>query len=166
MPVLKNPKHEQFAKHIVNGLKQVDAYEAAGYPRSPSSASQLENKPEVQDRIQELVSEQQARAGEIEDDIDNLPDELTRDWLVKTLMKNVQLAQKVGQIAPANKAVEMLAELIGYSFKKPGAALPKEGDEPGKDETADVNIDKMSDGMGKLGAILAEREQRASEAKE
>lgn len=159
MPALKNPKHEKFASAIVDGMKQVDAYEVAGYPRSPSAASQLANKTEVQVRIQELVSEKQARATEIGDDLDNLPNELTREWLVTTLMKNVQLAQKVGQIAPANKAVEMLAELIGYSFKKPGGAVKPDDEKTADDGNFDIN--KMSEGIGQLGNILAKREAAA-----
>lgn len=159
MPALKNPKHEKFAQAIVDGLKQGDAYEVAGYPRSPSAASQLANKSEVQVRVQELISEKQAHASEIGDDLDNLPGELTREWLVLTLMKNVQLAQKVGQIAPANKAVEMLAELIGYSFKKPGGAIKPDDEKPSDESGFDMN--KMSEGIGNLGEMLAKREAAA-----
>lgn len=159
--MLANPKHEKFAQGIADGLKQVDAYEVAGYPRSPSAASQLARSADVQVRIQELISEKQAMADEIGDDIDNLPNELTRDWLVKTLMKNVKLAQNVGQIAPANKAVEMLAELIGLSFKKPGQAV-KQDSTSEADERPELDLNKMAEGMGQLGAILEAKEARAA----
>lgn len=157
MPVLANPKHEAFAKALADGLKMVDAYEMAGYTRSPSAASQLNNKPEVQQRISELISEKRARSEEFDDDLDNLPSELSREWLIKTLMKNVSIAQKNGQIAPSNKAVEMLAELIGYSFKKP-AQNPTAEDEAAKNndkEHADnLDMDRIGNAMAQLGKLL------------
>ena len=150
MPVLANPKYEQFVIGMVDGLKTIDAYEIAGYARSPSAASQLRAKPEIQQRMQELIAERQATREDEGDDLDNLPSELNRDWLIRTLMKNVALAQKAQQIAPANKAVEMLAELIGYSFKKPGGpAKDKDDEEP---ET-NVDVDKMADAFSKLAEV-------------
>jgi hypothetical protein len=152
MPQLVNPKHEAFCKGIVDGLKVIDAYEIAGYTRSPSAASQLRARPEIGQRIQELLSEKQQARDDGSDDLDNLPSELNRDWLIRTLMKNVSLAQKAQQIAPANKAVEMLAELIGYSFKKP-VAPPKEGDED-KESEPGVDVEKMANAFEKLGQML------------
>jgi len=166
MPVLANPKHERFAENIANGLKQVDAYETAGYPRSPSAASQLSKRPEVQQRVQELISEKQAMADEIGDDIDNLPNELSREWLIKTLMKNVTIAQRAEQIAPANKAVELLAELIGLSLKKPGAAAAAKSTDEDDDKKPDLDLNKMSEGIGQLGQILAAKEARAQAEQE
>lgn len=153
MPQLSNPKHEAFCRALADGLKSVDAYEIAGYARSPSAASQLRAKPEIGQRVAELVQERQAAREEEADDIDNLPSELNKDWLLKTLMKNVEIAQRVGQIAPANKAVEMLAELIGYSLKKPTA--PLKGDEEDEEKAAnDLDLDKMSNAFEKLAAAL------------
>lgn len=159
MPLLANAKHEQFCQHIVNGLSQTSAYEAAGYQRSPTGASQLAQRPEIQNRIQELTAEKKGIIQELGDDIDNLPSELNRDWLLRTLMKNVAIAQKAEQIAPANKAIEMIAELIGLSIKKPGSAgKPDETNDDGS--KPDINVDRMLDGMSKLGEVLARKEEK------
>lgn len=161
MPVLANPKHEAFAKAIADGLKMVDAYEMAGYARSPSAASQLNGRPEIQQRISELISERQSRSESHDADLDNLPNELNREWLLKTLMKNVTIAQKAGQIAPANKAVEMLAELIGYSFKKPANNPTAEDEEEKEKEKAHADrfdMDRLSDGLAKIGSIMPGKE--------
>jgi hypothetical protein len=152
MPVLSNPKHETFCHGVADGLRQIDAYERAGYPRSASAASQLFNKAEIQGRMQELISEKQDIAAANGDTIDNLPSELNREWLIKTLMQNVLLAQKASQISPANKAVEMLAELIGYSFKKPVAAQTSDDGDPKK--PADLDMDKMAAGLAAIGRIM------------
>ena len=161
MPVLANPKHVAFAKAVADGLKMVDAYEMAGYARSPSAASQLNTRPEIQQRVSELISEKQSRADSLDDDLDNLPNELNREWLLKTLMKNVTIAQRAGQIAPANKAVEMLAELIGYSFKKPAnnpTAEDEEAKEKEKTQANSLDMDRLSDGLAKIGAIMSDKE--------
>lgn len=167
MPLLANTKHEAYCNHVANGLSQTSAYEAAGYQRSPTAASQLSARPEIQQRIAELTAEKQGIIQELSDDIDNLPSELSRDWLVKTLMKNVQIAQKAEQIAPANKAVEMLAELIGLSIKKPGAVAAKT-DEPGNDDVKPaIDMDRMANGIGKLGEILDRKDKKtATEAEQ
>lgn len=153
MPILSNAKHETFANGVADGLKQIDAYERAGYPRSASAASQLFNKAEVQARIQEIISEKQHLADANGDDLDNLPSELNRDWLIRTLMKNVMLAQRAQQITPANKAVEMLAELIGYSFKR--TITPKEADEANDKKPDGLDMDQMAAGLAKIGSIMA-----------
>lgn len=151
MPQLANDRHERFARAVADGMRTVDAYEAAGYPRSASSASQLKSRPEVSARIAELMQEDLDRRAADDDDMDNLPSELNRDWLLRTLMKNISIAQKQGQIAPANKAVEMLAELIGFSFKKP-TPPPAPGDTD--DDAPDLDMDRFSDAFSKLATVL------------
>lgn len=167
MPTLTNPKHEAACHHVVNGLSNTAAYEAAGYQRSPAGASQLFARPEIKARIQELLAEKKGIIQELNDDIDNLPSELNRDWLVKTLMKNVKLAQQEGQISAANKGVEMLAELIGLSIKKPGAVSKQDDnvDDDGKAKP-ELDLDRMADGIGKLGEILERRDRKAAEAED
>ena len=55
---LKNTRHEAFAQLIAQGVKQVDAYERAGYEGTAGHcgqhASRLQAKPEVARRIVEL----------------------------------------------------------------------------------------------------------------
>ncbi|RUW56853.1 hypothetical protein [Mesorhizobium sp. M8A.F.Ca.ET.021.01.1.1] len=154
MPILSNPKWEQFAHALADGMKQIDAYEQAGYPRNASAASQLKSRPEIQSRIQELLGEKRDIAiRESEDDLDNLPAELNREWLIKTLMKNVGIAQKAQQIAPANKAVEMLAQIIGVSFKAKTPLADTPDGEP-EDTSQTFDFDKASDAIGRLAETL------------
>jgi hypothetical protein len=159
MPILSNPKWEQFACALADGMKQIDAYEQAGYPRNASAASQLKSRPEIQSRIQEMLGEKRDIAiREGDDDLENLPSELNREWLIKTLMKNVEIAQKAQQIAPANKAVEMLAQVIGVNFKSktPVADAPDgEGEDNG---SQDFNFDKANDAIGRLHEVLPSSE--------
>ena len=156
MPVINNPKQEAFCQGIANGLLQSDAYEAAGYQRSPSAASQLASQAFIQARIQELIAEKQGRVIAEQDDIENVPSEINRDWLLRTLMKNVKIAQTAQQIAPANKAIEMIAELIGMSIKKPTTAT--QGIAEAEDKDDGIDMSKVSDGIGKLNDFFNRRE--------
>jgi phage terminase small subunit len=56
MPVLDNPKHEQFAQELAKGKTQVEAYELAGYKANEGNASTLASNPEVQGRVKEIKS--------------------------------------------------------------------------------------------------------------
>lgn len=163
MPILSNSKHETFAAGLADGLKAIDAYERAGYPRSASAASQLKNQPAIEQRVQELIQAKNDIAAENADDIDNLPSELNRDWLVRTLMKNVVLAQNARQITPANKAVEMLAQLIGYSFKQP--TTNKDDDDSGSTKQPEgFNMDAFAAGLDKIGSLVSNKaDEKAAE---
>lgn len=160
---LENPKWEVFAQARADGMNQIDAYEHAGYPRSPSAASQLNNRPEVLDRIQEIAVEKaEQRRAETEGEFDDLPEDLTREWLLKTLMKNVAIAQRAGQIAPANKAVEMIAEMIGISFKNKTANVGDNTIEttPANREPA-FDFDRAAEAFKHLANVLPSEKDRA-----
>jgi hypothetical protein len=62
MPMLRNPKHEAFAKSIAAGTNLVDAARAAGYgeARAKTTGSELRKYPKIMERIAELL---ERRAG-------------------------------------------------------------------------------------------------------
>lgn len=156
MPKLANAKWEAFANGLADGLTVLDAYENAGYPRSQSAASTLKSKPEISERVTEILKGRRDTAvREGEADLETLPDELNKTWVIKTLMRNVEIAQTQGQISAANKAVELLAEFIGMRPKKGAAPV----DDDDKDETKDVDIDKLSDAFGRLHDVLDQRDK-------
>lgn len=134
MPLLANAKHELFAQNMASGMKVLDAYEAAGYPRNPSSASQLHTKPEVQTRIAELIEERSLQISRMAE-AGGATSENTEDfhpdfqWVVRQLKKNAELAQQANQISAANKAIELIAEMyqfVGKKAKEPEVAKPPE----------------------------------------
>lgn len=156
MPKLANAKWEAFAIGLADGLTVLDAYENAGYPRSQSSASALKAKPEISERVTEILKgRRDASVREGEADLDTLPEELNKQWVIKTLMTNVGIAQTQGQISAANKAVELLAEFIGMRPKK--GAKPE--DEDDKDQPKDVDLDSLTNAFEKLHNVLDEREK-------
>jgi phage terminase small subunit len=54
MGVLKNTKHEAFARAVSKGDSVVKAYDSAGYKRNTSHASRLVANGSVQERVREL----------------------------------------------------------------------------------------------------------------
>lgn len=149
MPILASPQHEQFAQGLANRLKQVDAYEAAGYPRSPSSASQLAAREEVRNRVTEIIAERQASAEQREKDDPNQPVEhFDRDWATKMLQRNITLAQSGGQISAANKAIEILLDLHGMTGKK------KPGEEEADDKPSEPAIGDLAKVMQGLEHLI------------
>lgn len=157
MPKLANAKWEAFAIGLADGLTVLDAYENAGYPRSQSSASALKAKPEISERVTEILKgRRDASVREGEADLDTLPEELNKQWVIKTLMTNVGIAQTQGQISAANKAVELLAEFIGMRPKK--GAKPSDDDDD-KEQSKEVDLDSLTNAFEKLHDVLDEREK-------
>lgn len=56
MPVLKFPRHEQFAQYIAQGKTADEAYELAGFKPNRHNASRLKTKDNVSARIAEIVA--------------------------------------------------------------------------------------------------------------
>jgi hypothetical protein len=147
MPELANPRHEQFARALADGMKQKDAYVQAGFNDSPSSASQLANEPHVRERINELHEERilAHRAADNEDGDFEAP---TRAWVIKQLQINLHKSQSAGQIAPANKALELIMDLMGLT-----APAPKQRDKEESDADKKRQAEAVPDNA-KIGNVL------------
>lgn len=154
MPKLTNVKWEQFAQNLAAGLTVMDAYENAGYPRSQSSASQLKARPEVIQRVNEILEDRQEAATRAGEDFTGIPAELNKEWVIRMLMKNVDIAQTQGQISAANKAVEILAEIIGVKSKK-GTKVDDDDDS----KPSPVNVDKLTEAFSGLTDMLQARDE-------
>jgi hypothetical protein len=151
MPSLSNPRWEAFTANVANGQTQYDSYVNAGFEGNPSAASQLAKRPEIKARIHELIQERQQKRRDEESETDTSISDLDREWILKQLKKNIQTAQGDGNITAANKAVELLMEMLGFG-KKPRGGAPDEGDKPAK-PTGGPTDNAMQDIMKKLEAL-------------
>lgn len=155
MPALANPKHEQFARNVANGMGIADAYHAAGYPLSPSAASQLHARAEVKARINEFIAERE-RSLDDEEDVEDaaLLDgfDTSPEGLIKELFKNLRRAQRENNITGANKAVELIADLRGYLKKGAGDALnsPAAKSDPAAPPSPKIAIGDLKDAVGAI----------------
>jgi hypothetical protein len=122
MPVLRNPRHEAFARAIFRGIFEPDlyptqgaAYAAAGYTSrnigkpggsAEAAASQLLKKVKILDRVRELQAE---AAQEVKETIDKCVAELNEDR---------RDAKAQGQHSAAISAVMGKAKLLGLVTDK------------------------------------------------
>jgi phage terminase small subunit len=146
MPILCNPRHERFAQELANGVSATEAYERAGFARNRVSAHRLKQKPNIGERVSELLKERedinaQATAKAIEKTA------LTKEWVIERLIENANRAMQnvpvldrngrptgeyryEGQVA--NKALELLGKEIGMFVDRTAdvSALYAISDEP------------------------------------
>ncbi len=104
MAVLKNARRERFAQLVAQGVKEVDAYERAGYARNYGNPSKLLAKPGMRERVAEI---KRAAADRVE---------LTHSWVIRHLMDNAERCMTAGEernAAAANRALELLGKEIG-----------------------------------------------------
>jgi hypothetical protein len=109
MPALSNPRYELFAQGLALGKKQDDAYADAGYTRNKGNSSTLKNKPEVQNRVCELL-EQRSRAVTAKTALEI---EVTKDTLLTELEDARQVAIKNKQASAMVMATIGKARITG-----------------------------------------------------
>lgn len=110
MPVLANARYERFAQNLVTGMPQHEAYTKAGFLLKPSAhrtdASKLAHKPEIADRVRELLERQAKRL------------DVTIDTLVAELDLMFKLALATKQPAAGIGATMGKAKLLGLVVDK------------------------------------------------
>lgn len=132
MPVLSNPRHERFAQAIARGKSQNDAYKACGYEAGTSAANvhsnagKLARRPQVAERITELLSKQATRIG------------VTVDQLVAELDDMLKLAKRVKHPAAGVGAILAKGKLLGLIVDK--AEIEGSIRKPARRPTADSKM--------------------------
>lgn len=132
MPALSNPKHERFAQELAKGKSASEAYVAAGYKHNTGNAATLKAQESVLKRFDEILKAHEARdAKAMEIAADHLA--LSRADILGMLIKDRELAHKMGQAAPAIKAAELLGKELHKMFVD-----RKEIGAPGEFDNADA----------------------------
>ena len=92
MPTLLNPRWERFAQELANGVPAPKAYATAGYKGAdPGNASHLQAKPQISQRIAELLGEREhIHAEGTAKAIEKVA--LTQEWVLTRLMENAERA--------------------------------------------------------------------------
>jgi hypothetical protein len=101
MPVLENSRHEKFAQGLAQGMSAAEAYRQAGYNGDRTAASRLATNVNVQARVDELKQRAAASVS------------LSKEWVLERLIANVEMGQQAGDLAPTNKALELLGKELG-----------------------------------------------------
>ena len=115
MAPLKNPKHEIFCQERVRGATQGAAAVAAGYSErtARTAGSKIENSQTVRARIEELRAQaDRKRALQARRQSKDITDVLAMDqtWVLDRLRKVFGKAMDMGQLAAANRALELIGK--------------------------------------------------------
>jgi hypothetical protein len=111
MPVLENTRWELFAKQVAAGKTYTNAYKSLkSKAKDPAKAgSALASNPEVRGRIDELarratnkcIERVSARVA------------ITKEWVLRELLDNAELAKADGSWAARNRSLELVGKEIG-----------------------------------------------------
>jgi hypothetical protein len=102
----KNPRHEAFIRHLLEGKDATTAFELAGFKRDSGNANRLFRNPKVQARLRELQDEIASK----------LP--ITIESLIAELEEARQHATGKNQFAAAIKAILGKAQLSGLLIER------------------------------------------------
>ena len=114
MPVLLNPRYELFAQGLALGKKQDIAYADASYTKNKGNSSTLKNKPENQNRVQELL-EERARVS------------LEKTWLKIEVTKNSLLAELEESVSLHLRKAKLALRLRPLSRRRASPAISSIG---------------------------------------
>jgi hypothetical protein len=164
MPALKNPKHELFAQELAKGKTLEEAHRAAGYTGNRSAASQLKQKLNISQRVDEiLAAREEKHAQSTAKAIERAS--LTKQWVIERLVANVERSMQAESVKDdegnatgeyhyqgnvANRALELLGKELGMFIDR------KEVGEPGEFERID-DPDELRRRLLELAEAAGER---------
>lgn len=102
------PKQQRFVEEYLIDLNATQAAIRAGYSKKTAYSIGQENlkKPVIAEAVGS------ARAGMAE------KAQITVEWIIEQLRENALLAKKSGDIAPSNKALELLGKHLGLFVER------------------------------------------------
>jgi hypothetical protein len=163
MGQLTNVKHELFCRGLAAGKSQSQAYADAGYEKSTTNSSVMARRPDIKERVAELLEEKEQRFNggpngdlDYEAAVERARGEAVIDpgWVIAELMENAKLARDAGQYAASNKALELLGKEVGLfqEGNKDKKALEDEAkQEQQKRAQTAIPLDKVNKLLDNIG---------------
>ena len=134
MAPLRNPKHEAFVRHLLEGKDATTAFELVGFKRDSGNAHRLFKNPKVQERLRELQHEI----------ADKIP--ITIESLIGELEEARQHATGKNQFAAAIKAILGKAQLSGLLVEKQKIEVGGTGAFDGMEDDREIAL-KLADNI-------------------
>ena len=133
--VLRNPQHEIFAQARAAGCNKDEAYQKAGYRGKSSQAmGRIDAKPDVRQRIKEILESSARRA------------ELSRRDILDRIYQDWELSRKLGQMSAALKAGDMLGRELHKMFvERREVGGPGDFDNKTEEELREIILNDMKD---------------------
>jgi hypothetical protein len=134
MARLKNPRHETFIRHLLEGKDITTAFELAGFNRDSGNANRLFRNPKVKERLAELQNEIAAKVP------------ITIESLIGELEEARQSATGKNQFAAAIKAILGKAQLAGLLVERSKVEVSNADPFAGIDDVNGISL-KIIDGF-------------------
>ena len=156
MPVLSNPRQEQFARNLVKGMTQVAAYREAGYDNdggNTGNSSKLANSDHIKQRVEELRQEKedqlhgQPRIDPTARTIDET--QISEAWIINQIIKTVYLAQNASQFKAAYDGIKLANAYMGY-FTPDANDSPQGDGVPAKLEKGPAAVNILLQAAGEI----------------
>lgn len=117
MGVLANPRHERYAQEVANGVASYKAYVIAGYKESLSNACTLRQRPDISERIVELLEKKSEFLERTSTKALNAA-AIDKKWLLQELVDNSSKARGLGDIGSSNRALELVGKEMGMFINR------------------------------------------------
>lgn len=117
MALLRNPRHELFARAISDGHSATQAHRIAGFSVDRANAGRLRHRDDVKARIGELTAQKTA-AVEIAQLTAAEQSGVSALWVLRNLRRNCVLAARRGDIAASNRAAELIGRHLNLFIEK------------------------------------------------
>lgn len=126
--ILRNARYELYAQGVASGLSRLEAYNHAGFKgKSDRAFKRVDANPHVQRRISELLAKSAAKS------------ELSRREILDRVFQDWELARKLGQVASALKAGELMGRELHRMFtERKEIGGPGDFDNKSEDELRDM----------------------------
>jgi hypothetical protein len=112
MGVLRNTRHEAFAQAVANGHSALKAHEIAGFFPDRANAGRLRHRDDISQRVDEILA---TRTKAVDKALMSAAERAGVDhfWVLRGLRRNAVLAARRGDVAAANRAMELIGKHLG-----------------------------------------------------
>jgi hypothetical protein len=112
MAILRNVKHERFAQELANGNSAVKAHEFAGFSPNRANAGRLRHRDDIARRVAEILA---TRTKAVDKALMSAAERVgvNQEFVLRKLRRIATKAEREGDWAGANKALELLGRHLG-----------------------------------------------------
>jgi len=138
MPILPDPRHERFAQNLAGGMKQGEAYVAAGYKANRGNAARLNADENIRMRVADILKDRESFIQDVSA-VAVQKAGLSKAWVLDRLRENAERAmttepvrnhegQPTGEYtyqgSVANRALELIGKELGMFVDRKEVGAP------------------------------------------
>jgi hypothetical protein len=107
MGLLRNSRHEFFARAIADGHSATEAHRIAGFSADRANAGRLRHRDDISRRVDEIVA---ARTQAFDKTLVTAAEKagVSTYWVIRQLRTNATMAMRHGDRSAANRAIELI----------------------------------------------------------